>query len=107
MAGGQIRAEQTAGAGAAAGEGAAPGGTGCFRVMEEIQTVQKRDVGKKPYKTYSWLKAGAALPCGEDPSCVSPAPRSKVHFDRIRALSAPAWWRAVVSLHVLRDAVEL
>ncbi|XP_030353121.1 lys-63-specific deubiquitinase BRCC36 isoform X1 [Strigops habroptila] len=44
VAGGQTRAEQTAGAGAAAGEGAAPGGTRCLRMKEETQTLQKRDM---------------------------------------------------------------
>lgn len=46
VAGGQTRAEQTAGAGAAARERAAPGGTSCFRVKEEMQTLQKRDMKK-------------------------------------------------------------
>lgn len=47
MAGGQTRAEQTTGAGAAAGERAAPGRTSCFRVKEDMQTLQKRDMKKK------------------------------------------------------------
>lgn len=41
VAGRQAGAEQAASAGAAAGEGEAPGGTGCFRLKEEIQILQE------------------------------------------------------------------
>lgn len=90
VAGGQTRAEQTAVAGAAAGERAAPGGTSCFRVKEEMQTLQKRHEKNFTRPTPGW-RVALCYPAVKILAVPLLAPCSKEQSYRIRALSASAW----------------